>query len=50
MKVNDEVTPQRVLGEVAVQPGENSSVLHFEIWKSEKGKPTSENPTLWLHP
>ena len=50
VKVNDEVTPKGVLGEVAVQPGENSSVLHFEIWKSEKGKPTSENPTLWLHP
>lgn len=50
VKMNDEVTPRSVLGEVAGRQGDGGSVLHFEIWKSGKDKPTSQDPELWLRP
>lgn len=50
VKMHEEVTPKSILGEVAVQAGGGGSVLHFEIWKSGKDKPKSENPELWLRP
>lgn len=50
VKMNDEVTPKSVLGEVAGRQGDGGSLLHFEIWKSGKDKPKSENPELWLRP
>lgn len=50
VKMNDQVTPRSVLGEVAEGTGGRGAVLHFEIWKSGKDKPTSENPQLWLRP
>lgn len=50
VKANDEVTAKSVLGEVDVESGQGSSVLHFEIWKSGKGKPSSEDPQQWLRP
>lgn len=50
VKMHEEVTPKSILGEVAVQAGGGGFVLHFEIWKSGKDKPKSENPELWLRP
>lgn len=50
VKMHEEVTPKSILGEVAVQAVGGGSVLHFEIWKSGKDKPKSENPELWLRP
>lgn len=50
VKMNDEVTPKSVLGEVPGRQGGGGALLHFEIWKSGRDKPTSENPELWLRP
>lgn len=48
VKQNDVVTIDTMLGHVHCPAGNQRSVLHFEIWKSGKDRPKSENPQNWL--
>ncbi|NJM14771.1 MAG: M23 family metallopeptidase [Bacteroidales bacterium] len=44
MKPGDKVSVKQIIGKVYANPGENSGVLHFEIWEEYK----KHNPEVWL--
>lgn len=47
VKVGDKVNTGDILGSLDIADGGNS-LLHFELWKSSKGKTAPQNPELWL--
>lgn len=44
VKIGQQVEPKDILGEVALNPDDNTSKLHFEVWKQQ----VFQNPLPWL--
>jgi murein DD-endopeptidase MepM/ murein hydrolase activator NlpD len=44
VKIGESVEPKDILGEVAFNEEENTSKLHFEVWKQQ----VFQNPLPWL--
>ena len=46
----DKVTTKQELGVLINESGENTSTMHFEIWKAQgEGKPIKLNPNSWIY-
>ena len=50
VNTGDKVSTKQDLGTLIIESGENTSNMHFEIWKAQgQGKPVKLNPSSWIY-